>query len=90
MIEAIESTIHDSRSQVDELTGVINQLHRVVNTGKEPRMVECEWTFNFIKLEKSLVRQDTGEVISTEPLTDSERQLAISADIETREEVTAR
>lgn len=43
-------------------------------------MVDCQWTFNFLKMEKSLVREDTGEIVTTEKLTDTERQLALKTE----------
>jgi len=69
-----------AKDQVKSIAKEISRLHRIVKTGYEPRMVDCSWTFDFDKNEKSLIRIDTGEEVERKPLTESERQLAMSMD----------
>jgi hypothetical protein len=60
----------------------VRDLARIVTDGSEPRMVECSWHFDYKKMEKALIREDTGEVVTTAALTDTERQLMLDQDLE--------
>jgi len=59
----------------------VRDLARIVTDGSEPRMVDCSWHFDYKKMEKALIREDTGEVVTTAALTDSERQLMLDQDL---------
>lgn len=56
----------------------IAELARVISTGKEYRMVKCEWEYNYNTGIKVLRRLDTNEVTVTENITQKERQLAVT------------
>lgn len=54
-----------------------NRLAHVLEAGRELRMVACTWTPDWQSAVKTLHRDDTGEVVATEPLTDAERQTGL-------------
>lgn len=61
-----------------EIASVDNQIARnrlLINTGKEFRMVECDWIYDWKNGKKTAHRNDTGEVVGREDITDDERQL---------------
>ncbi len=49
----------------------------IVEREAEARTGESSWRFDFMKNEKNLIREDTGEVVETKPMTDEERQIAL-------------
>jgi hypothetical protein len=70
----------------------IAELSRVVSTGKEYRIVSCEWQYHYDTGIKNLVRLDTLETIITDNITQKERQMAVTvvddANAEKKEEVS--
>lgn len=64
----------DFNARTKKIEADIGVLTRVVSSGEEHREVDCLWKFNWPVGEKVLVRLDTGEVVRTESIRESERQ----------------
>lgn len=64
------------KDDVKQMAGTIRDLQIAVKTGYEDRPVDCVWSFNFSVNKKSLIRQDTGDIVEEHALTEAERQLA--------------
>ena len=45
-----------------------------IRTGIEEREVNCQWNYDFDSGRKTLVRNDTGEVLESDMISDRERQ----------------
>jgi hypothetical protein len=75
----IESEVTAFRAQKKaeqtQLESVIQKNTLLLNTGKEFRMVECEWDYDWKGGKKTGRRVDTGEVVAKEEITIEERQL---------------
>lgn len=67
-----DASMHRSAIQLFE--GRIAELADKVSSKIEHRYIECRIEYDSKKLEKSFIRTDTGEIVGTEPMTDSERQ----------------
>lgn len=73
-IEKLKSTRKGVNGQIADLAEQRTRLDVVVDTGKETRMVLCEWRPDWQAGLKTLVRLDTNEPVTTEPIEDEERQ----------------
>lgn len=62
------------KGQTDVLEGQLGLLSQKVSTQHEWRDVECHWAYNFTTNLKNLIRQDTGDVVREEKVTDKDRQ----------------
>lgn len=71
--------------EIKKKTGVANNLVRIVNSGMEMRMVECEKMMNYAEGHVLVRRLDNGEVLEERPMTEDERQLPLL--VEEEEEV---
>lgn len=67
----------DVKERTEALESELRRLSYIVEREEEDRTVECSWHFDFMKNEKNLIREDTGEVVETKPMTDEERQIAL-------------
>jgi ribosome modulation factor len=66
------------KDRVGGLQATADDLRRKVSTGQEWRDVECVVKFcEPDKAHKQIVRTDTGEVVSTEIMTESDKQLKL-------------
>ena len=72
----------DFKHQSSKVIAEIGMLSSRINSGEEYREVECRWEYNWHKGEKRLIREDTGEVIGEQVITDYERQEQIKLDDE--------
>lgn len=63
------------KSEQTALEATIQRNTLLINTGKEFRMVECEWHYDWRAGKKTGHRVDTGEVVSKDIITPEERQL---------------
>lgn len=75
---ALESEAKSSakryKESLDEKKDEINILAGKVRAQKEPREVSCKWDFNFNANTKTLIRQDTFDLVETRVIEPSERQ----------------
>jgi hypothetical protein len=62
------------KEHLKEIGGDISSLARQVRTRQEERVVTCMWERDDSRYAMILVRQDTGELVETRPMTDEERQ----------------
>lgn len=63
------------KSEATTIEATIQRNTLLLNTGKEFRMVECCWDYNWKEGIKRGHRKDTGEQISKDTITEEERQL---------------
>lgn len=63
------------KSEAAAFEATIQRCRTLINTGREFRMTECEWDYDWKAGRKTGRRKDTGEVVSREEITDQERQL---------------
>lgn len=64
----------DITAQIKRHEANIGVLSRIVSQGKEYRDVPCEWTFNYTKGRKSLMRLDTLDIIKSLEIDQKDRQ----------------
>lgn len=64
-----------AKDRLDLMRVDIMDLARVVETGEEDRQVECWWQPDYERSVVKLVRSDTLEIVRTEPMKLSDRQL---------------
>jgi hypothetical protein len=62
------------KAKIDVKLGEMGLLSQKVSTQHEWRDVECHWGYNWKTDKKVLVRQDTGEVVREEKITQADRQ----------------
>lgn len=62
------------KAEQTNLESIIERNTLLLNTGREFRMVECEWIHDWKAGEKKGFRKDTGECIATATITEEERQ----------------
>jgi len=77
-IDEHKKTRRGITGSINELAEKRNKLARVIEAGKEKRLVECEWTPDFGAGQTVCARLDTGEVIETRPLTNADRQTGLA------------
>lgn len=68
------------KAEITQYEGVIAAKTVLINSEKEYRTVECEETFHWATGKKTVTRLDTGEIVRSEPINNSERQLFLGAD----------
>jgi len=61
-------------AKLTSLNAEIISLSNKVKNKEEHRDVDCEWTYRWDISKKELIRNDTLEIIKTEPIADYERQ----------------
>jgi len=76
----------EAKESSDRLESELRRLSYIVEREEEDRTVECFWRFDFMKNEKNLIREDTGEVVETKAMTDEERQIALEIGDEKQQE----
>jgi hypothetical protein len=60
--------------EIKPLETRINALAEIIDTGIEEREVNCAWLFDYVSSHKTLIREDTGEVLEEKALTETELQ----------------
>lgn len=79
-IVALEDAKADSAkkyaAQIQTAKCIIKELSRKVESGEEPRDIECQWEYDFKENIKRLFRNDTGEIVLKERIKDEERQMS--------------
>lgn len=78
------------KSEVDDLDEELSEIAKRIEAGGEERSVECKWEFETSGMDaasgglvyhpefKTLVRVDTGEIVTTIKITDHERQMDLA------------
>lgn len=67
--------IKDSyKGKLSACDALIHKNARLINSGYEYRSVDCEWRYNWKDSKKTLIRNDTGEVINEVDIENHERQ----------------
>lgn len=64
----------DYKAQITKLDAEISILSRKIGNGYEHRDIECYWIHDWAVGRKSLIRTDTGEIVQTAIIEESEKQ----------------
>lgn len=79
-IEALQERRAKIGATVKEVAAERNRLGKILDAGVENRKVACRWIEDRAHLCKSLVRQDTGEVVEERTLSGEDLQEGIAFD----------
>lgn len=66
--------VAEYKAKIDVILGEMGLLSQKVSTQYEWRDVECHWGYNWKTDKKVLIRQDTGEVVREEKISQADRQ----------------
>ncbi len=66
--------VAEYKAKIDVILGEMGLLSQKVSTQHEWRDVECHWAYNWKTDRKELVREDTGEMVREEKITQADRQ----------------
>lgn len=90
------------KSEIEEKQARCNRLANYITSGWIEREVSCFWMYEFSGRDKDtkkyipdpskkiLIRSDTGDVVTCQPITDAERQLVLPLDGSKAEEPKAK
>ncbi len=70
------------KAELDEMKLSADRLQRAVHTGSEPRPIECERVPNIERSTWDIYRLDTGELASSEAMTQGEKEASKQYEIE--------
>lgn len=76
-----KGVVAEYKGKTDVIESQLNLLSQKVSTQHEWRDVECHWGYNWKTDKKVLVRQDTGEIVREEKITQADRQKLFPLDI---------
>jgi hypothetical protein len=62
------------KAKIDVILGQMGLLSQKVSTQCEWRDVECHWAYNWKTDRKELVREDSGEIVKEEKISQADRQ----------------
>ena len=66
--------VAEYKAKIDVLLGEMSLLSQKVSTQHEWRDVECHWVYNWKTDKKVLAREDTGEIVREDKITQADRQ----------------
>lgn len=69
-----KGVVAEYKAKIDVILGQMGLLSQKVSTQCEWRDVECHWAYNWDTDRKELVREDSGEVVKEEKISQSDRQ----------------
>jgi adenine-specific DNA methylase len=69
-----KGVVAEYKAKIDVILGQMGLLSQKVSTQQEWRDVDCHWGYNWDTDKKVLIRQDTGEVVREDKITQSDRQ----------------
>ena len=70
-----KAAVDGFKNRLSVIAADIGNLVSAIRTGMENRTVDCEWIYTWDAHKKRLVRLDTGELVSEEPIQPGEQQL---------------
>jgi len=74
--EALETRkrefMSETKVQTDAIDGTLRRLAKMIRTRSEDREIECRVIYDEIRFCVDTVRDDSGELIETRPMTESE------------------
>jgi hypothetical protein len=76
-----KGVVADYKGKTDVLEGQLGQLSVKVSTQHEWRDVEVHWAYNFTTNKKLLIREDSGEIVKEDKVTDADRQKLFPIDL---------
>lgn len=62
------------KAKIDELTAEQRHLFACIISKKETRDIDCDITYRWEDGQKDIVRRDTGEIVETNQISESEQQ----------------
>ncbi len=71
---AKKSAMSQFKAEIDKLTAESDLLGGKILTGGEMQDVKCEAVYNYAENKKTIIRLDTNETVSVDPIPDHERQ----------------
>lgn len=81
--DAIKDATADMKKQLKELETNHSKLVHVVDRGEEYRDVECSWSADYSRRMWILYRDDTGEEVATEAMSEKDIQTRLGFDART-------
>jgi hypothetical protein len=66
--------VAEYKAKIDVILGEMGLLSQKVSTQHEWRDVECHWAYNWKTDKKELVREDTGEIVRVDKISQADRQ----------------
>lgn len=69
-----KGVVAEYKAKTDTLEGQLSLLSQKVSTQHEWRDVECHWDYNWKTDRKRFVREDTGEIVREDKITQQDRQ----------------
>lgn len=69
-----KGVVAEYKAKTDILEGQLSLLSQKVSTQHEWRDVECHWDYNWKTGRKRLIREDTGEIVREDKITQQDRQ----------------
>lgn len=69
-----KGVVAEYKAKTDTLEGQLGLLSQKVSTQQEWRDVECHWDYDWKTEKKRLVREDTGEIVREDKITQQDRQ----------------
>lgn len=69
-----KGVVAEYKAKIDVILGQMGLLSQKVSTQCEWRDVECHWAYNWKTDRKELVREDSGEIVKEEKISQADRQ----------------
>lgn len=69
-----KGVVAEYKAKIDVILGQMGLLSQKVSTQAEWRDVECHWEYDWSTDRKNLVREDTGEVVKDDKISQTDRQ----------------
>ena len=69
-----KGVVAEYKAKTDTLEGQLSLLSQKVSTQQEWRDVECHWDYNWKIDAKRLIREDTGEIVRRDKISQQDRQ----------------
>lgn len=81
-----KGVVAEYKAKTDTLEGQLSLLSQKVSTQHEWRDVECHWDYDWKTDKKRLVREDTGEIVREDKITQQDRQKLFPPDTKKKAE----
>ncbi len=81
-----KGVVAEYKAKTDILEGQLSLLSQKVSTQHEWRDVECHWAYNWKSDRKCLIREDTGEIVREDKITQQDRQKLLPIETKKKDE----
>ncbi len=72
--ERLKELKDEFKLKLSQIDVEIGRKSRAINNGYEYRDIDCEWSFDWKEGRKKLIRQDTGDIVETDDISEYEKQ----------------